>query len=128
MYLFSSIWRQSYYYFFGFMMIVVTILVILSGEVSLAVCYFQLCKLDFNWWWRSFMTSGTSCIYLLIYGFVYSQLYLKLRGASVVVFMGYVVGMALVIAIITGCSGFLATFVFVKYIYNQIKSEYHFAF
>jgi transmembrane 9 superfamily protein 2/4 len=74
------------------------------------------------------MTSGTSCIYMLIYGFVYSQLYLKLRGASVVVFMGYVVGIALVIAIITGCSGFLATFVFVKYIYNQIKSEYLFAF
>jgi transmembrane 9 superfamily protein 2/4 len=56
---------------FGFLMLVVVILVITCAEISIVLCYFQLCAEDYNWWWRSFLTSGSSAIYLFGYGILY---------------------------------------------------------
>jgi transmembrane 9 superfamily protein 2/4 len=59
------------YYVFGFLMLVVVIMVITCAEISIVMCYFQLCAEDYNWWWRSFLTSGSSAIYLFGYGILY---------------------------------------------------------
>ena len=37
----------------------------------MVLCYFQLCNEDYEWWWRSFLNSGASGLYLLGYSFVY---------------------------------------------------------
>jgi transmembrane 9 superfamily protein 2/4 len=79
------------YYVFGFLFLVLLILVVTCAEISIVMCYFQLCSevghgdvdvisravcnqllaQDYNWWWRSFLTSGSSALYLFAYAIVY---------------------------------------------------------
>lgn len=56
---------------FGFLLLVLVILAITCAEISIVMCYFQLCAEDYNWWWRSFLTSGSSALYLFAYGILY---------------------------------------------------------
>ena len=67
----SSIWLAQVYYLFGFLLLVMVILVITCAEISIVMCYFQLCAEDYNWWWRSFLTSGSSALYLFAYSVLY---------------------------------------------------------
>ena len=66
----SSIWLHQFYYVFGFLMLVFVILVITCAEITIVMCYFQLCAEDYNWWWRSFLTAGSSGLYLFLYSMV----------------------------------------------------------
>ena len=77
----SRVARQVYYVF-GFLMLVVVILVITCAEISIVLCYFQLCAEDYNWWWRSFLTSGSSAVYLFGYGILYFITKVLLTGWS----------------------------------------------
>ena len=58
----SSIWLHQFYYVFGFLALVVCILVITCAEISIVLCYFQLCNEHYHWWWRSFFVSGSSAV------------------------------------------------------------------
>lgn len=55
------------YYMFGFLFLVYLILIITCSEATILLAYFHLCAEDYHWWWRSFMTSGFTAIYLFIY-------------------------------------------------------------
>ena len=67
----SSIWNHQVYYVFGFTFIVLLILAATCAEISIVLIYFQLCSEDYHWWWRSFLTSGSSAIYLFLYSILY---------------------------------------------------------
>ncbi|KAA8535358.1 hypothetical protein F0562_030361 [Nyssa sinensis] len=54
----TSIWLQQFYYIFGFLFIVFVILIVTCAEITIVLCYFQLCSEDYLWWWRSYLTSG----------------------------------------------------------------------
>ena len=54
------------------------------------MCYFQLCAEDYNWWWRSFLTAGSSVLYLFLYSMVYMTTKMVMtRGVSVLLYIGY---------------------------------------
>merc|ERR1712137_1064768 len=67
----SSIWLHQYYYVFGFLLLVFLILLVTCSEITIVMCYFQLCAEDYHWWWRSFLTSGSSGLYLFLYSVLY---------------------------------------------------------
>ena len=54
----SALWLHQIYYIFGFIFLVMIVLVTTCAEISILLCYFQLCNEDYRWWWRSFMSSG----------------------------------------------------------------------
>merc|ERR1719229_1984927 len=56
----SSIWQHQFYYLFGFLALVLIILIVTCAEISIALTYFQLTSEDYRWWWRSFLSSGSS--------------------------------------------------------------------
>jgi transmembrane 9 superfamily protein 2/4 len=58
----SSMWMNQYYYVFGFTLLVFCILILTCAEISVVLCYFQLCAEDYNWWWRAFFTSGSTAL------------------------------------------------------------------
>ena len=67
----TSMWLHQFYYIFGFLFLVFCILGITCAEISIVMCYFQLCSEDYQWWWRSFLTSGSSAFYVFIYSAFY---------------------------------------------------------
>ncbi|KAH8063034.1 hypothetical protein JL722_2189 [Aureococcus anophagefferens] len=52
----SAIWLHQIYYIFGFLFLVMIILVATCAEITILLCYFQLCNEDYNWWWRSVLS------------------------------------------------------------------------
>merc|ERR1719252_9074 len=63
----SSIWQHQLYYMFGFLVLVLVILILTCAEISIALTYFQLTSEDYHWWWRSFLCSASSGVYVLLY-------------------------------------------------------------
>ncbi len=83
----TSMWQNQFYYLFGFLCLVFLILIITCAEITIVLCYFQLCSEDYHWWWRSYFTSGSSAIYLFLYSLFY--FYTKLEIESVVPMLMY---------------------------------------
>ena len=77
------------YYIFGFLFLVFVILIITCAEITIVMCYFQLCSEDYHWWWRAYLTSGSCALYLFLYSVFYFATRLELtRVTSAFLFFG----------------------------------------
>eukprot|EP00033_Pygsuia_biforma_P000911 GCRY01001051.1.p1 GENE.GCRY01001051.1~~GCRY01001051.1.p1 ORF type:complete len:548 (+),score=105.79 GCRY01001051.1:399-2042(+) len=120
----SSIWLNQFYYLFGFLFVVFLILVVTCAEISIVMCYFQLCCEDYHWWWRSFLTSGASAGYMFLYSVIYYSSKLEISDfISGLVFFTYTTIMCTAFFLLTGCIGFYACFQFVSKIYASVKVD-----
>lgn len=120
----SSVWMQQFYYIFGFLFIVFCILLITCSEITIVMCYFQLCSEDYHWWWRSFLTSGASALYMFLYSIFYFVTRLSIFSVEAgFTFFGYTLMMSLTFFLLTGTIGFYATFWFVRKIYSAVKVD-----
>ena len=120
----SSIWLHQYYYVFGFLLLVWIILIITCAEITIVMCYFQLCAEDYNWWWRSFLTSGSSAGYMFAYSVFYFFTKLEItKLVSGLLYFGYMSIAALVFFVSTGTIGFYACYWFVWKIFSAIKVD-----
>ena len=120
----SSIWLHQFYYVFGFLLLVFIILVITCAEITIVMCYFQLCAEDYHWWWRSFLTSGSSAGYMFAYSVFYFFTKLEItKFVSALLYFGYMSIAALVFFVSTGTIGFYACLWFVNKIYGSIKVD-----
>lgn len=123
-FIFTSIWQHQFYYFFGFLFLVFMILVITCVEISIVMCYLQLCGEDHHWWWRAYLTSGSSALYLFLYSLLYFFTRLDVtRFFPAMLYFGYSALIAGFFFVLTGSVGFLSTFFFVKKIYSALKIE-----
>lgn len=120
----SSVWLHQFYYVFGFLFIVFVILVFTCAEISIVMCYFQLCHENYHWWWRSFFTSGSSALYLFLYATFYFTTKLEIVGiVPAILFFGYMWLASLTFMLVTGTIGFIATYLFVHKIYSSVKID-----
>jgi len=95
-----------------------------SSRFFPAQTYFQLCSEDYNWWWRSFLTSGSSALYLFIYSAVYFHTKLEItQVASAVLFFGYMAMISWCFFLMTGAVGFVSSLTFANKIYAAIKVD-----
>ncbi|CAD6997010.1 transmembrane 9 superfamily member 2 [Ceratitis capitata] len=120
----SSIWSNQMYYMFGFLFLVFLILIITCSETTVLLCYFHLCAEDYHWWWRSFLTSGFTAVYLFIYccHYFFTKLSIK-DGASMFLYFGYTCIMVFLFFLLTGTIGFMACFFFIRKIYSVVKVD-----
>ncbi|CAN0382494.1 unnamed protein product [Lampetra fluviatilis] len=120
----NSIWSHQMYYMFGFLFLVFIILLITCSEATILLCYFHLCAEDYHWWWRAFLTSGFTAVYLLAYAVHYFVTKLAIEGvASTILYFGYTLIMVLIFFLFTGTIGFFACFWFVTKIYGVVKVD-----
>mmetsp|Transcript_135274 Transcript_135274/g.201175 ORF Transcript_135274/g.201175 Transcript_135274/m.201175 type:complete len:626 (+) Transcript_135274:22-1899(+) len=120
----SSIWQHQIYYMFGFLFLVFVILTITCAEITIVMCYFQLCSEDYHWWWRSFLTSGASSFYMFLYAIFYFFTKLEITSlVSAMLYFGYTIIMALLFFVLTGAIGFYSCYFFVRKIYGIVKVD-----
>jgi transmembrane 9 superfamily protein 2/4 len=97
--------------------------VVTCAEITIVLCYFQLCAEDYNWWWRSFLASGSTALYVFLYSaFYFSKLEPSLF-VTYVLYFGYMSIICLGLFLLTGCIGFLACLWFTRTIYGSIKVD-----
>lgn len=120
----NSIWSSQMYYMFGFLFLVFIILVITCAETTVLLCYFHLCAEDYHWWWRSYLTSGFTAVYLFLYccHYFYTKLQIE-DAASAFLYFGYTLIMVLLFNLLTGTIGFFACFWFIRKIYSVVKVD-----
>ena len=100
------------------------ILAATCAEITIVMCYFQLCAEDYHWWWRAFLTSASSAAYLFAYGAYYYATKLEVTNyVSGMMFFGYMFIVSYSFALITGALGFTACFMFVRTIYGSVKID-----
>ncbi|XP_077388388.1 transmembrane 9 superfamily member 2-like [Festucalex cinctus] len=120
----NSIWYHEIYYMFGFLFLVFIFLLITCSEATILLCYFHLCAEDYHWWWRSFLTSGFTAVYVLIYAVHYFFSKLQIIGAaSTFLYFGYTMIMVFIFFLLTGTIGFFACFWFVKKMYSVVEAD-----
>ncbi|KAG4195183.1 hypothetical protein ERO13_A06G097700v2 [Gossypium hirsutum] len=120
----TSIWLHQFYYIFGFLFIVFVILIVTCAEITIVLCYFQLCSEDYRWWWRSYLTSGSSALYLFLYAAFYFFTKLDItKPVSGVLYFGYMLIVSYSFFVLTGTIGFYACFRFTRLIYSSVKIE-----
>jgi len=120
----NSIWSSHIYYMYGFLFLVYLILIITCSETTILLSYFHLCAEDYDWWWRSFLTSGFTAFYLAIYCIHYFFTKLDIEGAaSTFLYFGYTSIMVFCFFLVTGTIGFFASFWFVRKIYSVVKVD-----
>ncbi|KAA3477615.1 transmembrane 9 superfamily member 10 [Gossypium australe] len=120
----TSIGLHQFYYIFGFLFVVFVILIVTCAEITIVLCYFQLCSEDYRWWWRSYLTSGSSALYLFLYAAFYFFTKLDItKPVSGVLYFGYMLIVSYSFFVLTGTIGFYACFRFTRLIYSSVKIE-----
>ncbi|KAL0484848.1 transmembrane 9 superfamily protein [Acrasis kona] len=118
----GSIWLHKYYMVFSFLLLVLMILLITCAEITIVLVYFQLCNEDYNWWWRSFLSSGSSAIYLFLYAAFYFYTSLGVQHLTMaLLYFGYTLMITSMFFVMTGAIGFYSSLLFIKFIYGSIK-------
>ncbi|CAD6199143.1 unnamed protein product [Caenorhabditis auriculariae] len=121
---FFAIWENQFYYLFGFLFIVCIILAISTSQISVVATYFMLCAENYRWWWRSFVVSGGSAIYVMAYAVFYYHSKLTIEGfVPTVLYFSYSFLIALTFWFMTGTVGFYASYLFLKKIYAAVKID-----
>eukprot|EP01147_Barroeca_monosierra_P010171 gene10171-2333_t len=120
----NALWDNQYYYLFGFLFLVFVILIMSCAEIAIVMTYLQLCAEDYHWWWRSFIVSGGSAIYVFCYSIFYFQTKLEVDDViSTILYFGYTSIMVFTFWLLTGTIGFASTYLFTKRIYSSIKID-----
>ncbi|KAI4337242.1 hypothetical protein L6164_015683 [Bauhinia variegata] len=120
----TSIWLNQFYYIFGFLFLVFIILIVTCAEITIVLCYFQLCSEDYLWWWRSYLTSGSSALYLFLYATFYFFTKLEItKLVSAILYFGYMLIASYAFFVVTGTIGFYACFWFTRLIYSSVKID-----
>ncbi|URE21445.1 transmembrane 9 superfamily member [Musa troglodytarum] len=120
----TSIWLNQFNYIFGFLFIVFIILIITCAEITIVLCYFQLCSEDYHWWWRAYLTAGSSALYLFAYSAFYFFTKLEItKVISGILYFGYMLIVSYAFFVLTGTIGFYACFWFVHKIYSSVKID-----
>uniref|UniRef100_A0A0D9WSN9 Transmembrane 9 superfamily member n=1 Tax=Leersia perrieri TaxID=77586 RepID=A0A0D9WSN9_9ORYZ len=120
----TSIWLHQFYYIFGFLFLVFAILLVTCAEIAVVLCYFQLCGEDYEWWWRSYLTAGSSALYLFLYAAFYFFTKLDItKVVSGVLYFGYMLIASYAFFVLTGTIGFYACFWFIRLIYSSVKID-----
>ncbi|KAF3564662.1 hypothetical protein DY000_02019295 [Brassica cretica] len=102
----TSIWLNQFYYIFGFLFLVFVILIVTCAEITVVLCYFQLCSEDYLWWWRSYLTSGSSALYLFLYATFYFFTKLQItKLVSAMLYFGYMLIASYAFFVLTGTIG-----------------------
>jgi len=120
----TSLWMDQFYYVFGFTLVVFLILLISCSEVTVLLCYYQLCAENHRWWWFSLITGGSTGLYLFFYCIIwYQQLEPSKMIVTHMLYFGYMFVISAAIFLVTGATGFLSCFWFTRKIFGTIKVD-----
>ncbi|VEU38490.1 unnamed protein product [Pseudo-nitzschia multistriata] len=120
----SALWLHQIYYVMGFLLAVLGILAATCAQVSIVLCYLQLCAEDHRWWWKSFNNCAMAGIYLFLYSLWFLSSRLDLVGMlPVIVYLTYMSMISICFGLFCGAVGFMSSFWFTRTIYGQVKVD-----
>ena len=120
-YIMDSMWKQDFYALSKYLLISILILIITSSLIGILFTYFNLCKGDYRWWWKSFITSASPGIYIIIFSIFYLFKLKFTQITSIIIYLNFMIIFSIIISLICGASGLYITTIFLTNIYSKIK-------
>ena len=122
-YVMGALWRHQIHFLGAFLWISFLLFIIVVGEMTVIVVYFNLCYGDYNWWWKSFIIGSSPVIYFVIYSIIYF-LYLRITTLSAMFvyfgMMGLISAMAMFVC---GTVSVFFSMGFINRIYSKIRID-----
>ena len=122
-YIMAAIWRHQIYFVALYFWLVFILFIIVVGNMSILVVYYNLCYGDYKWWWKSFIIGSSPVIYFVFYSIFYF-FYLRItRLSAMVVYFGI---MAMISAMVIFTCGTVSVFFcmgFLNRIYSKIRID-----
>jgi len=123
-YVFNAVFGHRVYTFFGILCLAFLLLVIVASAITVTLTYFQLTIEDHYWWWRSFLSAGSTGFYIFAYGIFFWIYRSNMSGPlQFTFFFGYIAVFSYMFFLLLGAVGFFSSFTFVKHIYQAIKLD-----
>ncbi|OZJ05864.1 hypothetical protein BZG36_00936 [Bifiguratus adelaidae] len=123
-FIFTSFWAYKIYYVYGFMLLVFAILLIVTACVTLVSTYFLLNSEDHRWHWMSFLTCGSTSVYVFLYSIYYFFQRTRMHGLFQTSFYFGYTGLACFgLFCILGFVGHMSANYFVRRIYHNVKLD-----
>ncbi|KAK7845662.1 transmembrane 9 superfamily member 2 [Quercus suber] len=123
-YIFASVWGHRIYTIYSILFIVFIILLVVTAFITVSLTYFQLAAEDHEWWWRSFLCSGSTGLFIYGYCLYYYHARSDMSGfMQTSFFFGYMACICYGFFLMLGVVGFRASLFFVRHIYRSIKCE-----
>ena len=122
-YVMGALWKHQIYFLATFLGISVFLFIMVMGEMSILVVYYNLCYGDYNWWWKSFIIGASPVIYFIIYSIVYF-FYLKISTISaMVIYFGMMAMISAMVILICGSVSVFFCLGFLNKIYSEIRID-----
>ena len=122
-YVMVALWRHQIYFLGAFLWVAFFLFIIVVGEMTILVVYFNLCYGDYNWWWKSFIVGGSPVIYFILYTIIYF-FYLRLeRLSAIVVYFGMMALISCMAMLICGTVSVFFSYGFIYWIYSRIADD-----
>ena len=122
-YVMASLWRVQIYFLATFLYTSFFLFIIVVGEMTILVVYFNLCYGDYNWWWKSFIIGSSPVIYFILYSIVYF-FYLKItRLSAMIVYFGFMAMISAMVVFICGTVSVFFSMGFLNRIYSKIRID-----
>ena len=123
-FLYTALWHYKYYYVFGYLFLSFLILILVVASVSVISTYFLLNNEDHSWQWRSLITGSSVAFYVFVYSVYYYYNRTSMKGfLQFVEYFGDVSMITITLAILCSSISFYASHLFVRRIYQGLKSE-----
>ena len=122
-YVMAALWRHQIYFLGTFLWISFLLFLIVIGEMTVLVVYFNLCHGDYKWWWKSFIVGSSPVIYFVIYSDIYF-FYLKItRLSAIFVYFGMMALISSMVFLICGTVSVFFCMGFINLIYSKIRID-----
>ena len=133
-FIFASIWSYKYYYVYGFLGAMILILIIIQVCVSIVGTYVLLNAENYHWRWTSFLSGTSIGLYIFFYcvffyfcktemnGFIQAA-YFFAESVSMCGLCDVQAFLVLAISLFCGTISAMASMIFVKRIYKNIKVD-----
>eukprot|EP00003_Mantamonas_plastica_P025064 TRINITY_DN4827_c0_g1_i5.p1 TRINITY_DN4827_c0_g1~~TRINITY_DN4827_c0_g1_i5.p1 ORF type:complete len:522 (+),score=117.36 TRINITY_DN4827_c0_g1_i5:3-1568(+) len=123
-YIFSSIWGHKTYTLYGILMLSFLILLVVTACITIALTYLQLAMEDHEWWWRSFLSAGSTAILIYAYAIFFFNNRSEMSGTLQSSFyFGYMLMICYGFFIMLGTIGWFSSLVFIKRIFSVLKAD-----
>ena len=120
-YIMDSLWKQNIYALNIYLLSSLIVLIIISSEIAILFTFFNLCKGDYRWWWKSLLVGSSPGLYLLLFSLLYSFKMDFINKNSFIIYLCFMSLLTIIVIIICGAFGLFFTFIFIRIIYSKIN-------
>ena len=123
-FMFTSFWSYKFYYVYGFVLLVYIILVLVTICTTIVAVYFVLSAENYHWQWLSFLSAGSTSLYVFAYSIFYFFYKTKMTGfLQISFYFGYMALFCCGLFFMCGTIGSWGASLFVRKIYGSVKID-----